>query len=94
LKRAVANEKETKMDGRDGLFAGLLMSVVFLGACVPDVYRAVPPVGMPEHDQRRVTAYCARYSDPEPCYLAAGYILEPVRKPDTRTARVDWQTTF
>jgi hypothetical protein len=83
------------MKRRDWLnSAWLIMAVLSLGACVPEVYRAVPPVGMPDHDQRRVAAYCARYSDPEPCYLAAGYMLEPIQKPDTRVARVNWQTTF
>jgi hypothetical protein len=54
-------------------------------------YRAVAPPSLTDHDKRRVDAYCQIYRDPEPCYLAAGYVIEPVKK---EVAKVEWQTTF
>jgi hypothetical protein len=55
----------------------LVLALTLSMGCTAEVYRAVPSPGATPQEIRRVEAYCSRYSDPEPCYLAAGYILEP-----------------
>lgn len=66
-----------------------------MAGCAVDQYRAIPPAGATDTEQRRVHAYCSRYTDPEPCYLAAGYVLERLdTRKTSQMVRVDWRTTF
>lgn len=67
----------------------IAISLLLAGCTVP--YRAVPPPQATPQEVRRVDTYCQRYEDPENCYRAAGWAIEPMRK---EVARVNWQTTF